>query len=176
MSELTDFEYFKQKQLANVDFNTGQVDVWALAACRSKQPDGSIKISCKPYIRKNVGSLNQDGYSRLWCKDTLRMKHRLLYWLYTGEIPIEIDHIDGNRNNNSISNLRNVTRQVQLQNIQKPCKNRFRFTDEILHQVCQMIVQGVNDTQIAKQVGCSRTAIMGVRTKYRHKKFSDQYF
>ena len=37
MSELTDFQYFKQNQLANVNFNTGQIDVYAKANITNKK-------------------------------------------------------------------------------------------------------------------------------------------
>lgn len=49
--------------------------------------------------------------------------HRLA-WLYThGEWPThEIDHIDGNKTNNAIANLRDVTRTVNAQNLHKPSK------------------------------------------------------
>lgn len=173
MSELNDFIFFKQNQLANVDFTTGVIDVYKTAVIGNrKSKDFGKKVK---YIKKNIGSKNQDGYIRVWCNGTLRMKHRLLYWLHTGNLPDEIDHINGIRDDNSISNLRNVTRKQQLQNIKNPAKFR-RFSQQELHDICSYIVKGINDTQIAKLMNCSRTAVMGIRTKYRHKEFSDAYF
>ena len=75
MSELADFQYFKQHQLANVDFLTGQIDVYAKANITNKH--SPLKGTAKIYVRKDVGSKNPDGYIRLWCDNKLRMKHRL---------------------------------------------------------------------------------------------------
>lgn len=50
--------------------------------------------------------------------------HRLA-WLYVyGEWPkLEIDHIDGNNDNNAIKNLRDVSRSVNMQNLKRSKKN-----------------------------------------------------
>lgn len=170
MSELEDFEYFKVNQLVSVDFTTGILD--------TKRVVRHVKGGLATRIYLDVGSSNPDGYIRLRCNQKLRMKHRLLWWLNTGTLPDEIDHIDGIRWNNAISNLRSVTRKEQLQNINYPCrgKKRFKFTDEILHEVCLDIAQGISDTQISKRFKCSRTAITGIRTKRRHSAFSGAYF
>jgi hypothetical protein len=69
------------------------------------------------------------GYRRLNLKkDNKRKKyyvHRIIYWLHNREWNIknpklQIDHIDGNKQNNNISNLRNVTNQENCFN--KDCK------------------------------------------------------
>lgn len=174
MSELTDFQYFKQHQLANVDFNTGQIDVWAKANIKTKNPDGTFAYSYKPYVRKNVGSKNPDGYIRLWCKDNLRMKHRLLYWLYYGVLPDEIDHINKVRNDNSIQNLRSVDRKENVSNVVQPIKRK--FTENEIHQICKEILNGKSDTQLSKDFNCSRIAIRTIRTKKYHTNISDNYF
>jgi len=60
------------------------------------------------------------GYQRLSVKKDNKNKkyyvHRIIYWLHNPEWQIKnpklfIDHIDGNTQNNDISNLRNVTSQ-----------------------------------------------------------------
>ena len=48
MSELTKFQYFKQNQLANVNFNTGQIDVYAKANVTNKK--GSLVKTFKTYV------------------------------------------------------------------------------------------------------------------------------
>lgn len=168
MQELQDFEYFKKYQLANINFNTGVIDT----KFQGKNQFGKTKT----IIRKNVGSVNEDGYIRLWCNNTLRMKHRLIYWLYHNELPDEIDHIDGVRDNNSINNLRNVSRQEQLQNIKYPSKNRKQFTEDEIHFICKLLSEGISQNIIAKQFNCARTTISSINTKHSHKKISDLYF
>lgn len=163
MSELTDFQYFQQHQLCNVDFVTGQIDVYGKTTGKTKR------------IYTNIGSLNQDGYERVWCKGKLRMKHRLLWFLFTGNLPDEIDHIDKNRSNNSIYNLRNVSRNINVKDTVQT-NGRRKFSQTELHQICQYIQQGINDTQISYLMKCSRVAIMGIRHKRRHKDIADLYF
>ena len=59
----------------------------------------------------------QNGYHKINIFGKLYRAHRLA-WLYiNGSNPIgEIDHIDGNRINNSFSNLRDVSHSVNMQN------------------------------------------------------------
>lgn len=168
MNELQDFIHFKEHQLDNVNFETGVINTKFLG---NNQYGKRYTIT-----RKNVGSKNEDGYIRLWCGKRLRMKHRLLYYLYHNELPIEIDHINGIRDDNSISNLRSVTRKEQLQNIQNTTSKRKKFTKEELHSICHLISEKIPDLTIAKQFNCSRTAIMGIRQKRRHSNIADKYF
>lgn len=47
--------------------------------------------------------------------------HRLAWLFVYGTLPVnEIDHINGDRSDNRIKNLRDVTRQVNAQNLRKP--------------------------------------------------------
>lgn len=49
--------------------------------------------------------------------------HRMA-WIYMyGEVPNVVDHINGIRNDNRISNLRNVNSQINSQNLKGPGKN-----------------------------------------------------
>lgn len=91
-------------------------------------------------VGQRVGHLASNGYLRFTVAGVRRTAHRLA-WLYmTGEWPSgDIDHIDGLRTNNRWSNLRNVSRAVNLQNLKGakshnggtrllgayPCGNRF---------------------------------------------------
>lgn len=64
------------------------------------------------------------GYVVIRVDGRLYVAHRLA-WLYVhGELPPEdVDHIDANRTNNKLSNLRLATRSQNMQNQRKPRKD-----------------------------------------------------
>ena len=66
---------------------------------------------------KPAGVLNHDGYVIFYIGNRRYLAHRLA-WLYVnGEMPVlEIDHINRDKADNRIANLRQVTRSEQCQN------------------------------------------------------------
>lgn len=62
-------------------------------------------------IGGQVGTLMKDGYLRTQIQGKFYAIHRLIYLLHYGEMPKFIDHIDCNRTNNKIENLRIVSLQ-----------------------------------------------------------------
>lgn len=167
--ELENFKFFKEHQLDKVNFETGEI---------STKHKSVLKNGTVYYRRRfDVGSKNEDGYIRVWCDDRLRMKHRLLWWLKHGELPDEIDHINGIRDDNRICNLRSVNRKEQLTNIKSnPNRTARVFSVRDLHTICHLISLGTSDSVIAKLLKCSRAAVMNIRNKKNHRDVSDQYF
>jgi len=76
--------------------------------------------------RKGVsaGSINGHGYYTIQIDGVKYAAHRLAWLLTTGEWPTgEIDHINGLRYDNRVSNLRDVTRGQNLQNMYTQTSN-----------------------------------------------------
>jgi hypothetical protein len=92
------------RELLNYDPETG-VFTWRVSRRATARP-GSV-----------AGTITPKGYRNIWIGGNYRA-HRLA-WLYVhGKWPDhEIDHIDGNRANNAIANLRDVTRSVNHENL-----------------------------------------------------------
>lgn len=75
-------------------------------------------------VGKALGCSNERGYLRITVLGKSCYVHRLAWFYVHGSWPTgQIDHIDGNKNNNAISNLRDVSPQGNAQNITKPRKN-----------------------------------------------------
>ncbi|WP_272519597.1 HNH endonuclease, partial [Providencia sp. PROV195] len=72
-----------------------------------------------------VGGLNYHGYYRTKLNGKEILAHRLVWILHNGSIPegVQIDHIDGLRTNNDISNLRLASISENLQNQKISSKN-----------------------------------------------------
>lgn len=73
--------------------------------------------SAKNVRNKRAGCLKKDGYVIITCGYKCFLAHRIAWLLTYGEWPKhQIDHIDGNKANNTINNLRDVTHSVNQHN------------------------------------------------------------
>jgi hypothetical protein len=85
---------------------------------------GIFRWRKKPSPRTRAGSvagcLNSDGYARISIDDRLYPAHRLAWLLTKGTWPQQqIDHADGQRSNNALANLREVSAGANQQNLAK---------------------------------------------------------
>lgn len=82
-----------------------------------------VKTGQSTKVGDIAGGPNPDGYQRVKISGKTYLTHRLV-WLYeTGSWPInELDHINGNKQDNRIENLRDVTRSENLQNLYRPTR------------------------------------------------------
>ena len=104
MSELTQA---KAKELLDYDPETGRI-TWKVSPCQSI-PAGSP-----------AGGIHVEGYLRIKVNYHGYLAHRLIFFMQTGRWPVgEIDHLDGNRLNNSWSNLRECSREENMKNKKK---------------------------------------------------------
>jgi len=65
----------------------------------------------------------RDGYIQMRVGDRVLTGHRLAWFYVHGEWPGSIDHINGDRSDNRIANLRSVKQSENLQNIRLPKRN-----------------------------------------------------
>ena len=85
-----------------VDYVDGKLIAKTNSKCR-KAGDALSSLTDKGYLRSSVGGKSY-------------RVHRLVFLYHHGYMPIQVDHIDGNRMNNKIENLREATSSQNNQN------------------------------------------------------------
>jgi len=82
--------------------------------------DGNLywkkRLSQRAKIGDKAGYLRKDGYVNIRINNKNYKAHRLVFAFHHDYMPEFIDHIDGNKANNKIENLRGVNHAQNLQN------------------------------------------------------------
>jgi hypothetical protein len=76
------------------------------------------------FAGKRAGSVRKNGYRVIVINRRHFGEHRLVWFIETGEWPPQIDHLDGDRLNNSLSNLRAANPRINGKNVGKTRRNR----------------------------------------------------
>lgn len=61
-------------------------------------------------VGQEAGSIHKTGYRHVTWRGKIHKVHRLIFLLEYGYLPSEVDHINGDRQDNRIENLRAATR------------------------------------------------------------------
>ena len=86
------------------------------------------KICSRVVVGRQTGWIDKNGYVVVGFDNKKTYAHRLAWFYMTGRWPSQvIDHIDGNRHNNSWSNLREATGSQNLMNSKVPKNNTSGF-------------------------------------------------
>ena len=78
-----------------------------------KKSKGRAKKGCP------AGRIVKDGYLQTCVNRVRLLNHQIVFMMFHGHIPAEIDHINRKVSDNRIENLRTTTRSANLQNRKK---------------------------------------------------------
>jgi len=70
----------------------------------------------KARVGEVSGTVSDKGYRKIAVLGNIYRSHRLIYLMHHGDLPSAIDHIDGNKLNNRIENLRKCTQSQNCYN------------------------------------------------------------
>ena len=106
-------------------------------------------------ILKPAGTVKPDGARHIHVKGKDYLAHRLI-WLYlNGKFPDNtIDHVNGDRLDNRIENLRDVTHQENHKNRQKPCTNTSGHMGVCWNKAREKWHAQINVDGVRKHLGC----------------------
>ena len=75
-------------------------------------------------LGKKVGVANKAGYITMYYRFKTRLVHRSIFLIHHGYLPKILDHIDGNKQNNRIENLREATDAQNRANSKTPITSK----------------------------------------------------
>jgi len=148
------------KSILDYDLDTG-IFTWKVSkANRTKVGD--------------VAGWSYNGYREIEINNKAYKAHRLA-WLYVyGEMPKNlVDHIDGNRSNNKISNLREATYQENSENYKTPKTNKSGVKNVSWYKSLNKWVVSISIRKTKKTVGyyddleLAELVAIEARNKYR---------
>lgn len=138
--------------------------------------DGSmLKVRGKG-IKKTARSTA--GYRQISCYGKTFLVHRVVWEAFNGEIPegLQVNHIDGNKANNNLSNLELVTPAENMRHAVetglKPGKlaeanSMAKLTNEQYLEIIHELVNGATNQEIADKYGLHSRYVSLIRHKKR---------
>ena len=103
--------------------------------------------------RTIVGCTQKIGYKITVINKKFFYLHRLIFMFHNGYMPLYIDHIDGNKSNNRIENLRSCNRFENLSNRSKQANNTSGYKNVYWVKRKSKWVVAVNSKYIKNYIG-----------------------
>ena len=140
-------------------------------------PDGQIVGKRGAALTPSDNGL---GYLRVRMSDGYRMVHRLVWEAFVGPVPVglQVDHVDGDKSNNSLSNLQLVTASENTTRYHKKralsrrphigSRKRRTLTREEVGVIRALLDNGVGRLVIARSYGVTRSCIRHIHNRVNH--------
>lgn len=146
--------------------------------------DGLIeKIKGKGY---KVQSKSKTGYRSITYNRKTWLVHRMVWEAFNGLIPkgMQINHIDGNKSNNNLSNLEMVTPSENMRHAvrtglkkgkQAEENSMAKLTNEQYYEIIHKIVNGASNNDIAAKYNLHPRYVSLIRHQKRLRKIWSKY-
>ena len=126
-------------------------------------------------------NLSFDGYHRVYIIDdtghgrTMVVSRLVaLTFIPNPENKPEVNHIDGNKNNNCVSNLEWVYGWENVQHAREHALRKSVMSDETIHEVCRRLEAGERVIDIMHALNLPKHAIMSIKSGV-HRRISQNY-
>lgn len=129
----------KLRELLEYDPETGAL-IWKTR--ESAASEAAAKIWNKRFSGKEAGCLTEKGYLKVRIGKKKYYAHRIAWAIHHGEWPDVIDHVNHEKSDNRISNLRSVKFSENLLN-RPPQKNSKVFVGVHRHKECYRWVASI---------------------------------
>ncbi len=114
------------------------------------------ELHCKSattrYAGKMAGDKKKNGYWYVGFRGERLLQHRIIFAIHHGYWPEEVDHIDGNPDNNKIENLRGANSAINSRNLKKRSDNSTGYSG-----ISRLPYGSWRDRISATHVGCYKT-------------------
>lgn len=125
-------------------------------------PEADVARWNKRFAGKPAGTKSRDGYSVITLQDVQYKLHRVLWALYHGTDPeIHIDHVNGDRSDNRIKNMRLVSPKENARNRKKSVNNTSGYQGVyLIYKRWCAFVSRENGREMIGSFKCKTAAIM----------------
>lgn len=122
------------------------------------------------FAGKEAKKAHGGGYLQICVLFTNYLAHRLAWFYIYGEWPAEIDHINGDRKDNRLVNLRAASRKVNSRNLKQNVRNTSGFRGVRYKKAANRWVAYIGVNGKFKHVGSFETMREAVAARFRAEK------
>jgi hypothetical protein len=112
---------------------------------------------------KVAGYVAKSGYTQVYCCGRLEYAHRIIFVMFYGYLPDQVDHIDCNRSDSRIENLRPANNSTNQWNRQIDRRNTSGFKGVYWHKQREKWHAEIRVNNVKRSLGLFDTAEEGGR-------------
>jgi hypothetical protein len=158
--------YADNDNLVEEIVNDNFYDIRSDGTIWARKPKSGPMARGKIYPLRQVDH-NREGYRLVRYKDKYLKCHRIVYCKFVGELEYDLDinHKDGNKSNNNISNLELVTHKVNVQHSRDTGLNPrlpIKLTESKVLEIRQLGKLGFSSRVVAEKYGLVHTTVQRI--------------